>query len=125
LLNPRFVHERAVKSADLFLERGWIFIRFRAERFHHLVQPLFGQIGHCEPERVRRFIWRNLRFVDPDSVGVTEEIVAWSRRRIHSGQIKSPSAVFQSRRRWIFGVGERRRTAESGGQKNAEQWTHK
>ena len=48
-----------------------------------------------------------------------------ARRRIRSGKIKSPRAVFQSRRRWIFGVGERRRTAESGGQKNAEEWTHK
>jgi len=52
-----------------------MFIRFRAERFHHLVQPLFGQIGHCEPERVRGLVRRNLPFVDPGSVRVTEEIV--------------------------------------------------
>jgi len=31
-----------------------IFIRFRAERFDDLVQPLFGQIVHCEQERVRQ-----------------------------------------------------------------------
>jgi len=75
-----------------------MFIRFRAERFHHLVQPLFGQIGHCEPERVRGLVRRNLPFVDPGSVRVTEEIVPRSRRWIPSGQIKSPSAVF-----YLFG----------------------
>ena len=62
------------------------------------MQALFGQISHGQAQRIGRFVRRNLGFIDPASIGVTEEIVARFGFRVCARQIKSPRAVLRLRR---------------------------
>ncbi len=90
----RLVHERVIKRAGFFFERRWIVGRFAAGRLEQILKSLLGEIRHGKPKRISRLVWRNLRVIDPGSVGITEEIVARLRILIHARKIKSPTAVF-------------------------------
>ena len=46
LLDAGFIHERAIKSADLALKARGYHIAFRGERFHEKVQALRDDIRH-------------------------------------------------------------------------------
>ena len=113
-----------IESADFLFERGGIVIRFAAERFHHVVKPLLGAISHCDPERISRFIGRNLCLVDPSAVRVPEKIVTRFSRNISTGGIESPVAILRFVWRCITSVGEGRE-AQSKERKSTESWMHK